>query len=295
MPHTQPVLPVNTADGHRFELIHIPSDSAGEPLLFLPGMGLSARQYIDFARPLADSGIDVFIHEWRGVGSSNVRAARRSDWGYRELLEVDLAASIAAITERTGHEGLILGGHSLGSQFACMLAALNPDSCRALVLIAGGSPYWRQFGIGMKLVMLSVIAGFPLIATLRGHYPGKRLGFAGREAKGVILDWTRSAWTGRYRPRGIGSDLESAMAEVRAPVLAINMADDWFVPDDSLRWLTRKLQADKVTHMTMEGDEEEKADHYRWMKQPRRIADTVVAWLNEPQRSESRAAASNLA
>ena len=35
---------------------------------------------------LAAQGIAVFVHEWRGNGSSTQRAGRRQDWGYRELL-----------------------------------------------------------------------------------------------------------------------------------------------------------------------------------------------------------------
>jgi predicted alpha/beta hydrolase len=281
MPHDQPVIAIEAEDGHRFELIHVPAERARHTLFFLAGMGLSARQYIGFARALADHGIEVFIHEWRGIGSSNVRAARICDWGYRELLTMDLSSALATICERSGRSRVIIGGHSLGSQFACMLAAMHSERCAGLALVAGGSPYWRVFGWPMKLVMLAVMFGFPLVARLRGHYPGKSLGFAGREARGVISDWTRSARTGQYRPRGVKADLEAGMRQLAVPAIGINMADDWFVPDASLHWLTGKLIGCETKHVTIEAGDQCPADHYAWMKQPETTVREVLAWLEE--------------
>lgn len=279
MPHDQPVVALTAEDGHRFEVIHVPADRPRQTLFMMAGMGLSARQYIDFAQALAGHGIEVFIHEWRGIGSSNVRAARICDWGYRELLTLDLATAFEAVCERSGRDRVVLAGHSLGSQFACLLAALKPERCAALALIAGGSPYWRRFDWKMKLVMLAVIGGFPLIAEIRGHYPGKSLGFAGREARGVIRDWTRSACTGDYHPAGVDTDLEARMRELTVPVLGINMARDWFVPDASLHWLTGKLARCRVEHRTIQAGEDFPADHYAWMRQSGATVAEMVGWM----------------
>lgn len=280
MPHNQPVVAIRTADGHRFELIHVAAEQSRRTVFMLAGMGLSARQYITFGQALADHGIEVFIHEWRGIGSSNVRAARVCDWGYRELLEMDLATALETVCEQSGRERVIIAGHSLGSQFACMLAAMKPERCEALTLIAGGSPYWRLFDWKMKLVMIGVMFGFPLIANVRGHYPGKSLGFAGREARGVISDWTRSARTGDYRPRDVDADLEAGMRDLDIPALGINMADDWFVPDESLRWLTDKLAGCDVQHRTVRTSDDCPADHYAWMKQPRSTVRALLDWMD---------------
>ena len=38
-------------------------------------------------------GVAVVMHEWRGIGSSDRRAGRRCNWGYRELLQDDLPAT----------------------------------------------------------------------------------------------------------------------------------------------------------------------------------------------------------
>jgi predicted alpha/beta hydrolase len=279
MPHNQPVVAIKTEDGHRFELIHVRAEQARQTMFLLAGMGLSARQYIGFGQALAEHGIEVFIHEWRGIGSSNVRAARICDWGYRELLEMDLNDALEAVCNRADRERVIIAGHSLGSQFACMLAAMKPEHCEALALIAGGSPYWRVFDWKMKPVMLAVIAAFPLIAGIRGHYPGKSLGFAGREARGVISGWAHSARTGEYRPDGMTTDLEAGMRKLAVPAIGINMAEDWFVPDASLHWLTGKLVGCNVEHRIIESHDDFPADHYAWMKQPDETLKELLAWM----------------
>lgn len=275
MPHDQPVVPVSSPDGHRFELIEVPAERARQTLLFLPGMGLSARLFIPFASALAERGIHVYIHEWRGNGSSNRRAARGIDWGYAELLD-DLAAARAVICERSGAD-LILGGHSLGSQLACLSAALDPAGCRGLVITAGGSPYWRVFPLPMKLVMAAVMTGFPMLGAVLGYYPGKRIGFAGNEARQVMSDWARSARIGRYEPVGVETDLESRLRELALPVLAVDMADDWFVPAGSLDWLLGKLEHCTVKREVVRA-EHGKADHYAWMRHPGTTAEAIERW-----------------
>jgi predicted alpha/beta hydrolase len=277
MPHDQPVIEVTVADGHRFELIDVPAERAAHILLFLPGMGLSARLFIPFARSLAKRGFHVYIHEWRGNGSSNRRASRDVDWGYAELLD-DLAAARAAIVAR-GHGDLFLGGHSLGSQLACLSAALEPDGCRGLVIAAGGSPYWRVFPLPMKLVMIGVMSVFPVLGAAFGYYPGKRVGFAGNEARQVMSDWARSARSGRYEPAGVEADLEARLRELALPVLAVDMADDWFVPTGSLGWLLGKLAHCRIERETVHA-EDGKADHYAWMRHPGPTADAIERWAN---------------
>ena len=48
------------------------------------------------------------------------------------------------------------------------------------------------------LFLLWVFGFFRLVSALVGHYPGRTLGFADREARGVIRDWTKSGLSGRY-------------------------------------------------------------------------------------------------
>ena len=94
------VMPVTSPDGASAELILVraPVPLPGSPYLFwLPALGVPARHYLPLAQALAGLGMSVALHEWRGLGSSDQRAGRRCDWGYRQLLDdIDGSASAAA-------------------------------------------------------------------------------------------------------------------------------------------------------------------------------------------------------
>src|SRR3546814_1108046 len=94
---------------------------------------------------LAARGVAVFVHEWRGNGSSALRPDRDHDWGYRELLTADLPASERAIDGLLPDLPRVIGGHSLGGQLACCRLALDPQAASAVWLVASGAPYWRAF------------------------------------------------------------------------------------------------------------------------------------------------------
>lgn len=280
MPHQQPVLTVVSEDGHRFELIEVPALTAEHTLLLLPGMGLSARQYIPFAKALAELGTSVYIHEWRGIGASNLRASRRNDWGYRTLVELDLRASLEAVANRS-HGPILIGGHSLGSQLACLLAARQANHCSGLILLAGGAPHWRQFPLWMQGVLVPAFRLMPAIAQLVGHYPGKALRFAGREARSVIADWARTGRTGLYEPPGFGAALEPQLAALQQPVLGLRMANDWYVPQQSLNYLLAKLPGCSIQAETVTGSQGKPYDHYRWMAEPEPAVLRIKHWLSD--------------
>lgn len=283
MPHDQPRLAVHAADDHRFELIHAPAAGTAV-VLFLPGMGIAARHYIPLARALAERGIETFVHEWRGNGSSSIRAGRDGDWGYRELIDIDLAAARAVVAEAAGDRTLILAGHSLGAQLACLSAARDPERIAGLALIAGGAPYWRAYPWPMKGLLPLVFAGFRTISALRGYYPGKRLGFAGNEARGVIADWAASGRTGEYRPAGMNPAPEDRLAALALPVVAVGMADDRFAPRSSMDWLTGKLSGCRIEHSVLDRTAlGGPADHFGWMEAPEPVAQVTARWARTVQ------------
>ena len=74
-------LPVAPGDGQEASLLARIPDAPRAALLWLPALGVAAKHYLAFAEALAARGIAVFLHEWRGNGSSNLRASRRHDAG----------------------------------------------------------------------------------------------------------------------------------------------------------------------------------------------------------------------
>jgi len=273
------VIPVVAADGSRFELLGVqPAGGWSQLLYWIPAMGIPARHYLPLAGALATHGVAVVVHEWRGIGSSNRRAGRDGNWGYRELLQEDLPAGMAAVHERWPQAACWLGGHSLGGQLAALYASLHPVEFAGLLLVASGAPYWRRFRHGWVIRMAYALA--PLLAGLLGYLPGRRIGFGGNEARGVIADWARTGRTGCYAAAGMPQDFERQLASLQLPSLALRLCDDWLAPQASLDWLLGKLgpaerSEDVITPQQLGGP----ADHFGWMKTPAPVADHITRWL----------------
>lgn len=269
-------LPLRAGDGHGWRLLARIPERPQRSLLWLPALGVAAKHYLPLAAALARRDVAVFVHEWRGNGSSTLRADRGHDWGYRELLMRDLPASESAISETLPDLPRIVGGHSLGGQLACCRLALAPGATQALWLVASGAPYWRAFPPPQRWLLPLAYRFLPWLANARGALPGHRIGFGGNEARGLIRDWARTALSGRYGAAGIDEDLEAGMAAARVPIRTASLRDDWLAPESSLRFLLSKLPGSPVVSTTLDaGLLGTRADHFAWMRQP----DTVAAFL----------------
>lgn len=286
------IAPVTASDGATCELLLIlPAQAPSALLYWVPAMGVAARHYLPLAQALADRGIAVALHEWRGIGSSNRRAGRSCDWSYRELLQMDLPAGLAAARERCPGLPSIIGGHSLGGQLASLYAGLHPQAFAALVLVASGSPYWRRFRHGLWIG--AAYAAAPVLAGLVGYLPGRRLGFGGNEARGVVADWARSGRTGRYAAARMPDDLEATLARLRLPVLTARLRDDWLGPEASLDWLLAKMPQAPAARTVLDPDTlGVPADHFAWMKQPAAVAALIADGLAPVLQHERQRAAS---
>ncbi|TWG91104.1 putative alpha/beta hydrolase [Luteimonas sp. J16] len=270
---------VRAADGHRWTLFARLPPEPRMAVLWLPALGIAARHYLPFADALVRRGVAVFLHEWRGHGSSSLRAGRRSDWGYRELLVQDIPASQAEM-DRLLPPGTpcALGGHSLGGQLACCRLALAPGTAAALWLVASGAPYWRAFPMPHRAWLPFAYRFLPWLARVCGYLPGRRIGFGGNEAAGVIADWARTAISGRYAARGLARDLDAGMAGLVQPVRALSFARDWLGPSGSLAFLLGKMPSATAAVACFDDHAlGTRADHYAWMKAPEAVADWLLA------------------
>ena len=265
-------------DGHGYVLLARIPQQPQRSLLWLPALGVAAKHYLPFAEALARRGVAVFVHEWRGHGSSALRASRACNWGYRELLTLDLPASEAAITDAVPAVPRTIGGHSLGGQLACCRLAIAPDAAAELWLVGTGAPYWRAFPLPHRFWLPLAYRFLPWLADRNGVLPGRRIGFGGNEARGVIRDWARTAISGRYAAAGLDIDLETALAKIETPVRAIAFAHDWLGPPSSLRFLLSKMPRADINAEVLDADAlGTQADHYAWMKTPDAIATRFVS------------------
>ncbi|APP77481.1 hypothetical protein BJD12_22205 [Xanthomonas vesicatoria ATCC 35937] len=270
-------LTASAVDGHRWQVMRIATEQPVATLLWLPALGVAARHYQPFAHALAATGIAVYLHEWRGNGSSTLRPSRRHDWGYRTLLADDIPASQALMERHDPQHPRIVGGHSLGGQLACCHAALQASSLPSqrdslltqLWLVASGSPYWRNFPRPMRYGLPLVYRALPWLARVQGVLHGRSLGFGGTEARSLIADWAQVGRSNCYRAAGSGWDLERALGVLTVPIKALTFAHDHFGPAAALDALLRKMpQAPAEVQQLDDAQLHVRSDHFAWMKAP---------------------------
>lgn len=273
-------LSVTSNDGARADLILHAPEGARVWLYWCPALGVTARQYRLFADAMATAGIAVATHEWRGAGSSDQRAARSSNWGYRELLD-DIAAGVARLRAEVGAERVAIGGHSLGGQLAALALARDPALADRIVLIGCGMPWWQCFPWWQRPLLFAVFVWFRSLAAICGWFPGRKVGFAGDEARSVIRDWARTGISGRYRVDRVPLDLDAALRAVKLPGWAAHLQDDRLAPTRSLQELQSRLGAVAWTteEFSREQFETRLATHFSWMKDPQPLAAALSAWL----------------
>jgi uncharacterized protein len=129
LPEAEEVV-VDTADGERVVLWHVPPKGDKPVILYLHGNGGALRYRIDRFRALTADGTGLIALSYRGYGGSTGRPTEAG------LLE-DAAAAYAFAAARYQPERIALWGESLGSGVAVALAAEKPVG--RVVLEAGFS------------------------------------------------------------------------------------------------------------------------------------------------------------
>lgn len=243
-------------------------------------MGIRAPHYDALAHQLANQGFTAVTMELRGIGSSSIRASRKHDFAYHTLAEQDLPAAINAIKQLYPNQRITLFGHSLGGQLAALYLSQSPTAAYGLIVCASGTVHYKAWHFPGNLAILLFTALSSGIASLFGYFPGKQIGFGGREAKTLIKDWASSARSGKYQFKSSAIDYETDLQNVVCPVLAINLADDKFAPESATTHFLAKLspcrvQRTKVTASMLGSDT---ANHFNWTKHPEQIAATIRDW-----------------
>lgn len=257
------------------------SNDSNPIMLMVPAMGVQARFYQRLARPMEAAGAHLVTMELRGHGASRIRPSRKVDFGYRHIVELDIPAALATVRQRWPDRSVYLMGHSLGGQLSALFAASNPKAVDGLIAVASATVYWKAYRPGGFRVLFGTQTAH-LVAQALGYFPGKRLGFAGLEARTVIRDWAYQSRTGDYHPQGSQVAYENHLAAYEGRGLVISIAGDPFAPRGGVDHLASKLPKASVERIHLRDDRLRalKRTHFDWVNEPHTILDHVARWLS---------------
>ncbi|MCL6416774.1 alpha/beta fold hydrolase [Aestuariirhabdus sp. Z084] len=274
-------LTITTADGvgNRLTLYRNPENVKAPIILCMPAMGVRADYYQALAQALCDSGLNAATADLRGIGASSVRASRRVNFGYGEMLQQEWPAMLNSLREIFPENPVYLLGHSLGGQLNTLFLADNADQVDGMILIAACNIHFKGFHRPLRTLLATQFLF--LVSQVMGYLPGKQLGFGGREARQLIKEWAHCARTGHYKLKSHDDTLEEKLAEVRLPVMAISFEEDWMAPRQAVIKLYDKLATADITHQHLDGKALgiERLNHFNWAKEPAHLVQRIRAWL----------------
>jgi predicted alpha/beta hydrolase len=273
-------LPMPPAHHAAAPLAFWPAAGRGPAALVLPALGVPAGAYRRFAELLAERGTPVGVAEWRGGGTSPVRAARGIDWGYVELLQHEVQGGLGALAARLGARPVVLVGHSLGGHLALMARAralAGQDGLAGVLTVASGTPTLRFFAPRLRRLLRVVLAAHRVSGPLLGYFPGHRIGFGGRQPRTLMDQWALLARRGRFELEGRNLLEPASDAARRIPVHAVCLAHDAYAPRAATAHLLELagLGPQAIEQGIEAFDGPGPVGHFDWLKAPQAVAARV--------------------
>lgn len=262
--------------------VFLPEAAQTPMFLCLPAMGAAAEYYRPFAARLAERNLGAAaLLDLRGQGRSSARARRGDDFGYREILELDLPQAVAALRRTFRGRPLYLAGHSLGGQLGLLCAARPGVALDGLVLIAAGTAHWRDWRGADRWKVWAATAAIKAAACALPWYPGHVLGFGGEQPRRLMRDWARVARDGRYDPEGGDLDYAVAARRLALPILSLGIRGDPVAPTGARESLLAMAPQGVVTRAELDGVRSHRPwkRHFSWARAPHDVVEAIGAWL----------------
>ncbi|WP_158899621.1 alpha/beta fold hydrolase [Burkholderia sp. L27(2015)] len=105
----------------------------GPVVILLHGWPYDIYSFVDVAPLLASSGYRVIVPYLRGYGTTRFLSDDTMRNGQQSVVALDIIALMDALKIQTA----VIGGFDWGARTACVIAALWPQRCKALVSVSG--------------------------------------------------------------------------------------------------------------------------------------------------------------
>jgi len=107
--------------------------ASGHPVILMHGFPYDIHSYVQVAPLLAAAGYRVIVPYFRGYGTTRFLSAATP----RDVDQAAFALDILALMDALGIQEATLAGYDWGSRTGCIIAALWPRRCTALVSVTG--------------------------------------------------------------------------------------------------------------------------------------------------------------
>jgi len=265
-----------------YEILDVPNSKRGVFIL-LPAMGVPSRFYRPFAKTLNVQGYSVVMTDLRGVGSSSVRASRHQNFGYEEMISLDIPTLIKEVKQDYTDQPIFLIGHSLGGQLSCLHQSCCQQSERvdAIILIGAPSVYYKGWSFPFNFGALVFTHSSWILSKVMGYFPGNRLGFGGRQSERVIADWANFSRTGQFNLSKSERDYDLALSKLDINILCLSFADDHYAPQKTVNNLINKMPGAAICHdhLTSRQLGSTSVDHFNWIHRGEVLSVIISSWL----------------
>lgn len=217
------------------------------PVLLSPATAVKQSFYFSFCRWLSERGFTVMTFDYRGIGDSlmgEVRhsTARLQDWG-----QLDQAAAISALLDKTGNDRAILLGHSAGGQ----LVGINSryKQIEKVVAVSSSSGYFGGMPLKMKTLAWFLLRLYvPVSNQLFGCGKINVIGWGEDLPKAVGQQW--GDWCKRpgYVENALGNSIfDDFHDDLLMPITVLRASDDSLATRENVEDLLRLFPSAKTS------------------------------------------------
>jgi predicted alpha/beta hydrolase len=257
---TRTSLVLHASDGYElrgFVWRHPSPGGAQRPVVVInAATSVRCEYYGRFAAFLHRHGFDVITYDYRGIGNSRPSRLRELGAGWLDWGQLDFEAVLQHTAVAFPDQPVQVVAHSVGG----LLIGMAPSNARIQRVFTVGSQfaYWRDYLRRRRMGMLiKWHVAMPLLTSIFGYFPAKRLGWMEDTPRGVVRDWTARdpKFEDAYRSGAHALDasqrqaLVERFAAMHGATLALSVADDEFGTVPAIQRLLRYFRNSRVTHV----------------------------------------------
>lgn len=250
---------------------HAGADARRPVVIVNPATSVCCDYYARFADFLHRHGFDVVLYDYRGIGRSRPRSLKGFEAGWIDWGCLDFEAALRYVEREFPGQPIHAVGHSVGG----VLIGMAPSGGRVSRVFTMGAQYayWRDYAPAMRLrMLLKWHVAMPLLTSLFGYFPGRRMGWLEDTPRGVVRDWTsrhprfEETWRrgARVLPAAERKQLAARFTALVGDALAVSFSDDEFGTVPAVRRLLGYYRGARRTHLhlTPEAVGETRVGHF---------------------------------